>query len=47
VIDENGKVTLVQNGYGYGLEFRLMAALGLKKDSAPGKDKDPDDDAGN
>jgi peroxiredoxin len=47
VIDENGKVTLVQNGYGYGLEFRLMAALGLKKDSAPGKEKDPDDDAGN
>jgi peroxiredoxin len=47
VIDENGKITMVQSGYGYGLEYRLMSALGLKKDSAPGKDKDPDDDAGN
>jgi peroxiredoxin len=47
VIDENGKVTMVQSGYGYGLEYRLMSALGLKKDSAPGKDKDADDDAGN
>jgi peroxiredoxin len=47
VIDENGKITLVQSGYGYGLEFRLIEALGLKKTVAPGKDKDADDDANN
>ena len=45
VIDENGKITMVQSGYGYGLEFRLIEALGLKK--IPVLAKDSDDDAGN
>jgi peroxiredoxin len=45
VIDENGKITMVQSGYGYGLEFRLIQALGLKKIPVPVKDSD--DDAGN
>jgi peroxiredoxin len=38
VIDENGRINMVQSGYGYGLEFRLVSALALKKDSAPGKE---------
>jgi peroxiredoxin len=47
VIDENGKIIMVQSGYGYGLEFRLGSALGLRKDSVPSHDKDSDDNAGN
>jgi len=30
VIDENGKVIQTQAGYGFGLEFKLVTALGLK-----------------
>ena len=45
VIDENGKITMVQSGYGYGLEFRLIEALGLKKIPVLGKDSN--DNAGN
>jgi peroxiredoxin len=38
VIDENGRINMVQSGYGYGLEFRLVSALALKKDSAPSEE---------
>ncbi len=34
VIDENGKVILVQDGYEYGLEFKLKQALGMAKTGA-------------
>jgi peroxiredoxin len=47
VIDENGKISMVQSGYSYGLEFRLIDALGLKKTPPAITDKASDDDAGN
>lgn len=31
VIDENGKVIETHSGYGFGLEFRLCQALGIKR----------------
>ena len=38
VIDENGKVVDTQSGYGFGLEFKLVRALGLNSEpGAPGQ----------
>jgi peroxiredoxin len=47
VIDENGNISMVHSGYSYGLEFRLVDALGLKKMPSPLTDKVSDDDSGN
>lgn len=38
VIDENGKVIHTQSGYGFGLEFKLCQALGIKIETdVPGR----------
>ena len=34
VIDENGKVIFAQDGYEFGLEFRLRQTLGIKNDDS-------------